>query len=90
MEYNNILDINKSSDENFNSILDAVSTALDVALTPFLQLAGVDTPKEFMQFMRYDYDSFYATIVGNLLTSLSMSYDNKLPQKKNSGAYVQH
>ncbi len=82
MENRNILDITKSSDDNFNSILDAVSTALDVALTPFLQLAGVDTPKEFMQFMRYDYDSFYATIVGNLLTSLSMSYDNKLPQKK--------
>ncbi len=79
---NVIVDIDTSEDNNFNSLLNAVSNTLNsviITFSDYFRLSGID---EFMQLVKYDYSSLQVTIVYNLLNMLGITYSENMPQQR--------
>ena len=76
-----ILDINKSGDDNFNSILDITKQTLDEAIAIFFGMSTVKETDEILKQLKYDYTSLYTTIVGSLLNMLCFVYSDNLSKR---------
>lgn len=76
-----ILDASRSADDNFNSLLCITKISLDEALELFVVLSTANSAEERLEQLKYDYDSLFTTVVGELLHMLSFIYAEDMTQK---------
>lgn len=81
MEKEKIVDVNRSEEENFISILQATENALKEAMEPFLYYFDFYDINEFMKWAHYDYDTLYTITVYGILNMLSITYSKDIPIK---------
>lgn len=82
MTTNVIIDIGKNADNNFDSLLRAVSDTLNSVITTFVKYFRLKNTDGFMQLIKYDYDSLETTIIYNLLNLLGITYAENIPQSR--------
>ncbi len=82
MTKNVIININKSEDDNFNSLLNATRNALNSVIFAFTDCFKLSKIDEFMQLVKYDYSSLQITSVYNLLNLLGITYSENIPQQR--------
>ena len=75
-----ILDASRSADENFNSLLCKTKKALDEAIGHFVESSTAKSVEEGIARLKYDYESLFTTVVGEVLHMLSFTYTENMKE----------
>ena len=75
-----ILDASRSADENFNSLLCKTKKALDEAIGHFVESSTAKSVEEGIARLKYDYDSLFTTVAGEVLHMLSYTYAENMKE----------